>query len=80
MNGGVILERKSSMNEMKKKIFVVDDHPIIREGLQKLISKQDDIAICGDAEDAYRALAQMETKNYSRLNKIRYITCRLEIL
>jgi len=60
MKGGVILERKSSTNEMKKNIFVVDDHPIIREGLQKLISKQDDIAICGDAEDAYRALAQME--------------------
>ncbi len=46
--------------KMKKKIFIVDDHPIIREGLRQLISKQDDMAVCGEAEDAFQALKNIE--------------------
>jgi DNA-binding NarL/FixJ family response regulator len=44
------------VEKTKKKIFIVDDHPIIRDGLRQLISKQDDMAVCGEAEDAYQAL------------------------
>lgn len=34
------------------KIFVLDDHAIIREGLQRIISKTDDMEIVGEAVDA----------------------------
>jgi DNA-binding NarL/FixJ family response regulator len=35
----------------KKRILVVDDHPIVREGLADLINKEKDIEVCGCAEN-----------------------------
>src|SRR3954469_13351938 len=40
----------------KRKIFVVDDHPIVRQGLLQLINAETDMAVCGQGEDAYQAL------------------------
>jgi DNA-binding NarL/FixJ family response regulator len=42
-------------------IFIVDDHPIIRQGLALLINRERDLAVCGDAEDANTALERIET-------------------
>src|SRR5437867_692945 len=39
-----------------KKIFVVDDHPIVRQGLAKLLSDEADLVICGEAENAREGL------------------------
>src|SRR5215470_462664 len=41
----------------KHRIFVVDDHPLVREGLTNLINGQDDLMVCGEAEDSARAIA-----------------------
>jgi DNA-binding NarL/FixJ family response regulator len=41
----------------KHRIFIVDDHPLVREGLANLINQQDDLTVCGEAEDAAQALA-----------------------
>src|SRR5438309_1437640 len=38
------------------KVFVVDDHPIVRQGLVQLISSESDLVVCGEGEDAYEAL------------------------
>jgi DNA-binding NarL/FixJ family response regulator len=35
----------------KKRILIVDDHPIVREGLVLLLSRQPDFEICGEADD-----------------------------
>ena len=40
----------------KKKVFVVDDHPIVRQGLALLINRESDLVVCGEAEDAGAAL------------------------
>jgi DNA-binding NarL/FixJ family response regulator len=40
----------------KKKVLVVDDHPIVRERIAELINKEPDLVVCGEAEDAARAL------------------------
>ena len=40
----------------KKKVAVIDDHPIVRQGLSELIANQGDLAVCGEAEDAAGAL------------------------
>lgn len=40
----------------KKKIFIVDDHAMFREGLRQLIDREADLAVCGDAADATEAL------------------------
>lgn len=41
----------------KKRVFLVDDHPLVREWLINLVNRQPDLAICGEAEDAPRALS-----------------------
>jgi DNA-binding NarL/FixJ family response regulator len=40
----------------KRTIFIVDDHPIVRQGLIQLISTEPDLVIAGQGEDAYQAL------------------------
>ena len=40
----------------KKTVFVVDDHPIVRQGLALLINQEPDLAVCGDAEEMHAAL------------------------
>ncbi len=47
---------KPSAAGAKRRIFVVDDHPIVRRGLVQLISHEADLEICGEAEDAQTAL------------------------
>src|SRR5216110_115563 len=41
----------------KHRIFVVDDHPLVREGLTNLINGQGDLLVCGEAEDSSGAIA-----------------------
>jgi DNA-binding NarL/FixJ family response regulator len=40
----------------KRKVFVVDDHPIVRSGLAQLINREPDLTVCGDAEEMHAAL------------------------
>jgi DNA-binding NarL/FixJ family response regulator len=40
----------------KKTVLVVDDHPLMRQGLAMLINQQQDIQVCGEAEDAQAAI------------------------
>jgi DNA-binding NarL/FixJ family response regulator len=41
---------------VKKKIFVVDDHAMFRDGVRRLIDQEEDLAVCGDAADAAGAM------------------------
>jgi DNA-binding NarL/FixJ family response regulator len=51
------------MSAAKSKIFLVDDHPLVREWLSNLIEKSSDLTVCGEAEDAATALSAIaETK------------------
>jgi DNA-binding NarL/FixJ family response regulator len=40
----------------KKKILVVDGHPIVRLGLELLINREPDLVVCGEAEEANGAM------------------------
>ena len=42
-------------------VFIVDDHPIVRQGLALLISREPDLAVCGDAEEAGAALLLIDS-------------------
>lgn len=44
---------------MKHKIYILDDHPIVIEGLKKVIEPQEDMQVVGSSEDANAALQQM---------------------
>jgi len=39
----------------KRSVFLVDDHPLVREWLTNLIHQQPDLAVCGEAESAPQA-------------------------
>ena len=41
----------------RRRIFLVDDHPLVREGLTNLINGQNDLVVCGEAEDSAGAIA-----------------------
>jgi DNA-binding NarL/FixJ family response regulator len=40
----------------KATVLLVDDHPIVRQGLTQLINQEADLAVCAQAEDGYGAL------------------------
>jgi DNA-binding NarL/FixJ family response regulator len=46
--------------EAKVSIFIVDDHPLVREWLAGLLRQEPDLELCGQAEDMAGALAAME--------------------
>jgi len=39
-----------------RKILIVDDHPMMREGLAQLINHESDLTVCGEAERSAEAL------------------------
>ncbi len=40
----------------RKRVFIVDDHTMFREGLRQLIDREPGLTVCGDAADAIEAL------------------------
>ena len=49
----------SGQNPTRKRILIVDDHPMTRSGLVHLISNQPDLEVCGEAENAAKALSAL---------------------
>jgi DNA-binding NarL/FixJ family response regulator len=45
---------------MKRKVFLVDDHPLVREWLGNLINRQADLEVCGEAGSAPQARERIE--------------------
>ena len=46
--------------DKRKKIFLVDDHPLVREWLGLLLQREPDLMICGEAEDVHDAVEKIE--------------------
>ena len=46
----------------KNKIFIVDDHPLVREWLANLINQQRDLVVCGEADDKASAMKEIVAK------------------
>ena len=49
-------DNKSPAAPEKMRILLVDDHPMVRERLTEVIQREPDLAVCGEAEDRFRAL------------------------
>jgi DNA-binding NarL/FixJ family response regulator len=52
---------QSAASTRKSKVFVVDDHPIVRQGLALLINREPDLTVCGEAENAQTAIQSIAT-------------------
>ena len=55
MTASAIAQKKG-----KSRILLVDDHPIVRQGLAEMINQEKDLNVCGTAEDVHRALDAIE--------------------
>ncbi len=54
------MKAKPKQPPVKTRIFIVDDHPMMRDGLAQLISQQPDMETCGQAGDAFEAVEQIK--------------------
>ena len=53
---------KSQSTSAKASVFIVDDHPLVQDWLSRLINDEDDLEVCGGADnvaDASRAIATL---------------------
>jgi DNA-binding NarL/FixJ family response regulator len=58
-------DKKNSINlgARKTRITVIDDHPVVLEGLAQLINREDDLVVCataGNAKDTLEALKKRQ--------------------
>ncbi len=54
-------KRQDTGTAPKRKVFVVDDHPIVRQGLAQMVNREPDLIVCGEAEDASTVLQAIVT-------------------
>ena len=49
-------KKQDKTNEKKTQVLIVDDHPVVRDGLTTIINHEQDLNVCGGADDAHQAL------------------------
>jgi len=49
-------QSNGKLGARKKRVYLVDDHPIVRQGLIKLIEQEEDLEVCGEAGSVSEAL------------------------
>jgi DNA-binding NarL/FixJ family response regulator len=49
--------KSSSAAKARKRILIVDDHPIVREGLVQQLNREPDLMVCAQASQAAQALS-----------------------
>ena len=52
----MVRQKQFKPPQNKAKIIIVDDHPIVRQGLTELINHENDLVVCCQAEDASEAM------------------------
>ena len=50
------VKKQDKKIESKTQILLVDDHPVVRDGLTTIINHERDLNVCGGADDAHQAL------------------------
>lgn len=48
--------------ESRRRILIVDDHPLTRQGMAQIIGLQKDLLVCGQAGDADQAMLAMRSR------------------
>ena len=48
--------QSSGEDDARRRVLIVDDHPLVRESLKKIIQGEPDLVVCGEAEDREQAL------------------------
>lgn len=48
--------------KIRRKVFLIDDHPLVREWLANVIDQQEDLAVCGETEGREGCIEAIERK------------------
>ena len=54
-------QNQPTIRKGKARVLLVDDHPILRKGLAQMINMEQDLMVCGEAEDAGKAFELVGT-------------------
>jgi signal transduction histidine kinase/DNA-binding NarL/FixJ family response regulator len=92
---GAVGEPGAAPATARKRILIVDDHEVTRQGIRALLKDEPDIEICGEAKDGLEAIVKAveldpdlvimdltmpHASGYSAANRIRRSGCRARIL
>ena len=61
----ILVKGVNSVLQMEKgcdviRLLIVDDHPLVRSGIRALIDMEDDLEVCGEAEDQHDAMEMIK--------------------
>lgn len=51
----------NDLGSQPRSVFIVDDHPIVRQGLSQLINAEQDLVVCGDAATVNGAMQSLDS-------------------
>ena len=54
------LAKQSQPPRNGKRVLLVDDHAVVRYGMAQLIGREQDLSVCGEEEDASKALGAID--------------------
>jgi DNA-binding NarL/FixJ family response regulator len=57
------MKEHNGTSESRKKILIVDDYPVVREGLTQFINQETDLVVCAEAGNAKQALEAVEKQH-----------------
>lgn len=58
MNAAKVQRRAQSL---KRRIFVIEDHPLMRQSIIGALERETDLTVCGEAADVQEAIAAIES-------------------
>jgi DNA-binding NarL/FixJ family response regulator len=50
-----VMSKEGAAPDRRRRVLIVDDHPIVRQGLRRLIEAEPDLEVCGESETAREA-------------------------
>ncbi len=57
----MVQPKQNPVKDTRSRILLVDDHAVVRYGIAQLINRQSDLTVCGEEEDASRAMSAIST-------------------
>jgi DNA-binding NarL/FixJ family response regulator len=53
------IELTAPRPDPRRRIFIVDDHPLVRDGLSRIINQEADLCVCAEADEAERGYSEI---------------------